>query len=195
MPKDATPETIFKALDPDVKRYKYRLFPPYVAVSPPVRIPLLVPEVCFVWAASSTALSLWNGFSWSAVLIPGFVIVAVLTLAACGAGITFHKVSDVFKAMSIPVWREDKAYRIGFNVTKEVCNAYANEAYRDLARTYVLNMIAIQEDSLLDYQQRAELEEECHVNFKDAVDRRAEERRESMELYVQTWKDRVNNFG
>ena len=108
---------------------------------------------------------------------------------------TFHKISDAFKALSIPVWRKDKMYRIGFTFSKEVCNAYANEAYRDLARTYVLNMLALKEDSLLDPQQRAELEEECYANFKDAMERRAEERRESMELYVQTWKDRVNNFG
>ena len=108
---------------------------------------------------------------------------------------TFHKVSDVFKALSVPVWREDKTYRIGFTFSKEVCNAYANEAYRDLARTYVLNMLALKVDSLLDPQQRAELEDTCYANFKDAVERRAEERRESMELYVQTWKDRVNNFG
>ena len=195
MIKDATPETIFKALDPDVKRYEYRLFPPYVEVSPPVRIPLLVPEVCFMWAAASTAWTLWEGFSWSAVLTPGLIIGSLLALVACGAGMTFHKISDAFKALSVPIWRENKTYRIGFTFSKEVCNAYANEAYRDLARTYVMNMMAIKEDSLLDYQQRAELEEECHDNFKDAVDRRAEERRESMALYVQTWKDRVNNFG
>ena len=195
MIKDATPETIFKALDPDVKRYACHLFPPYIEVSPPVRIPLLVPEVCFMWAASSTAWILWEGFSWSAVLTPGLIIGSLLALVACGAGMTFHKISDAFKALSIPVWREDKMYRIGFTFSKEVCNAYANEAYRDLARTYVLNMLALKEDSLLDPQQRAELEEECYANFKDAMERRAEERRESMELYVQTWKDRVNNFG
>lgn len=72
--------------------------------------------------------------------------------------------------------------------------AYANEGYRDLAKTYVSNMIAISNDDMLDMPQRSELREICDKKFEEALGRCREIRRESMETYMQTWKERVDNY-
>lgn len=100
----------------------------------------------------------------------------------------------MLQRVSLPVWRKDTLRHIPFSIPDDVARAYASEGYRDLAETYVSNMIALHKDGLLDLPQRGELREECNKKFEEAVRRRREVRRESMETYMQTWKERVDNY-
>ena len=84
--------------------------------------------------------------------------------------------------------------KAGASARRLVIRSYASEGYRDLAKTYVSNMIAISNDDMLDMPQRSELCAVCDVKFDEALARCREIRRESMETYMQTWKERVDNY-
>lgn len=114
-------------------------------------------------------------------------------LSILGIVFDIRDTDDLLQRLSIPVWRKDTLRHIPFNIPDEVAGAYASEGYRDLAETYVSNMVAIYNDDLLDLPQRRDLREECDKKFEQAMDRRREVRRESMETYMQTWKERVDN--
>lgn len=195
MPKPATQGEICKALDPDNKRYSLNRFPPQVIKSPPVKVPPLIPEFVTLWAGISTTWCLADGFDWLAIFLPSiFLLIALIPLLSI-LGIVFdiRDTDDLLQRLSIPVWRKDTLRHIPFNIPDEVAGAYASEGYRDLAETYVSNMVAIYNDDLLDLPQRRDLREECDKKFEQAMDRRREVRRESMETYMQTWKERVDN--
>lgn len=196
MSKPATHSEICKALDPDNKRYSLNRFPPQVEKSPPVKIPPLIPEFVTLWAGISVTTCLVNGFDWAAVFMPGiFLLISLIpVLTILGIVLDIRDTDDLLQRLSIPVWRKDTLRHIPFSIPDEVAGAYASEGYRDLAETYVSNMVAIYNDDLLDLPQRRDLREECDKKFEEALDHRREVRRESMETYMQTWKDRVNNY-
>lgn len=196
MPKPATQGEICKALDPDNKRYSLNHFPPQVKKSPPVKIPPLIPEFVTLWAGISTTWCLVDGFDWLAFFLPGILLLIALIPLLTVLDIVFviRDADDLLQRLSILVWRKDTLRHIPFSIPDDVARAYASEGYRDLAETYVSNMIGIYNDDLLDLPQRRDLREECDKKFEEAVRRRREVRRESMETYMQTWKDRVDNY-
>lgn len=196
MSKPATLSEICKALDPDNKRYVLNHFPPQVKKSPPVTIPPLIPEFVTLWAAISITWCLVDGFDWAAVLFPGIALLVLLIPVLTVIDIVFYirDAEDLLQRVSIPVWRKDTLRHIPFSIPDDVIRAYASEGYRDLAKTYVSNMIAISNDDMLDMPQRGDLRAECDKKFEEAMLRRREVRRESMETYMQTWKERVDNY-
>ena len=197
MTRHATPTEIYKALDPTFDRYELHYYPQHVVKSPPVTIPPAVPEVCFTWAAVSTAWCLALGrFDWSAVLFPGVVVLSIVLFFLLGMNMVYysHDAGDFLRRISIPVWRGDKEYRIRYSIPTSVVTAYANEGYRDLAVTYITNREAIEDDPLLEPQHRAELHDECLEKFEEAVERRREVRRETLKEYIETWRECIDNY-
>lgn len=196
MAKPATHSEICKALDPDNKRYSLNRFPPQVEKSPPVKVPPLIPEFVTLWAGISVTTCLVSGFDWAAVFSPGIALLVLLVIVLivldimCG----IRDTDDLLQRLSIPVWRKDTLRHIPFSIPDEVARAYASEGFRDLAETYVSNMVAIYNDDLLDLPQRRDLREECDKKFEEALDHRREVRRETMQEYIETWKGRVDNY-
>ena len=196
MSKPATLSEICKALDPDNKRYSLDHYPPQVKKSPPVKVPPLIPEFVTLWAGISITWCLAEGFDRLAIFLPSiFLLIALIPLLSI-LGIVFdiRDTDDLLQRVSLPVWRKDTLRHIPFRIPDEVIRAYANEGYRDLAKTYVSNMIDISNDDMLDMPQRSELRAVCDKKFEEALSRCREIRRESMETYMQTWKDRVDNY-
>lgn len=196
MSKPATHSEICKALDPDNKRYVLNHYPPQVKKSPPVTIPPLIPEFVTLWAGISITWCLVDGFNWAAVLFPGIALLVLLIPVLTVLDLVFdiRDPEDLIQRLSIPIWRKDTLRHIPSSIPDDVIRAYANEGYRDLAKTYVSNMIAISNDDMLDMPQRSELREVCGKKFEEALARCREIRRESMETYMQTWKERVDNY-
>lgn len=196
MSKPATLGEICKALDPDNKRYSLDHYPPQVKKSPPVKVPPLIPEFVTLWAGISITWCLVDGFDWSAVLFPGIALLILLIPVLTVLDLVFYirDAEDLLQRVSIPVWRKDTLRHIPFSIPDDVIRAYASESYRDLAKMYVSNMIAISNDDMLDMPQRSELRAVCDKKFEEALARCREIRRESMETYMQTWKERVDNY-
>ena len=196
MSKPATLSEICKALDPDNKRYVLNHYPPQVKKSPPVTIPPLIPEFVTLLAGISIAWFLVDGFNWAAVLFPGIALLVLLIPVLTVLDLVFdiRDAEELLQRVSLPIWRKDTLRHIPFSIPDDVIRAYANEGYRDLAKTYVSNMIAISNDDMLDMPQRSELRAVCDKKFEEALVRCREIRRESMVEYMQTWKDRVDNY-
>ena len=196
MSKPATLSEICKALDPDNKRYVLNHYPPQVKKSPPVKVPPLIPEFVTLWAGISITWCLVDGFDWSAIFLPSVLLLVSLIPLLSILGIVFdiRDTDDLLQRLSIPVWRKDTLRHIPFSIPDDVIRAYASEGYRDLAKTYVSNMVAISNDDMLDMPQRSELRAVCDKKFEEALARCREIRRESMETYMQTWKERVDNY-
>lgn len=191
MSKPATLSEICKALDPDNKRYVLNHYPPQVKKSPPVTIPPLIPEFVTLWAGISIAWCLVDGFDWLAIFLPSVLLLVSLIPLLSILGIVFdiRDTDDLLQRLSIPVWRKDTLRHIPFSIPDDVIRAYASEGYRDLAKTYMSNMVAISNDDMLDMPPRSELRAVCDKKFEEALARCREIRRESMETYMQTWKE------
>ena len=187
-------DSVLKALDRDNPRYILQDYPTRAVVrKPPVRIPPVVPEFFFLWAAISTTWWVFLGHNWEAFILPGLILSGVMVCVYLLDDLILppRSMEKFARGLSVPLWRWDTKLPLDWDVPQSAVEAYNTEGCRDLAETFVHNMDRLVKDPVLDYQQRCDVERECVRSFHKAFEDRKQLRQESMIDYVESWKDRV----